>query len=570
MKKTYLLIASAALMTAACTSDDYVGNTEQANGNGPIAFNMQTSAQVRATSSGEDAATALGNMFIVWGEKNETDGTAATADNLVFKNYKVTYDKSTPNTTTSNSNGWEYVGVDPYTTAVVSPVIDAGTKQTIKYWDLSANSYTFTAVSAKQDDLSATNPKVKITKTQSGTGVYDKGYTIEVKSGASTGNIYYADRKPVAKSATATPAFASPVTLTFRHFESKMRLAMYETVPGYKVVITAVKFNNTEHKADDADKKFGVDGNFIVPGDNTKFTVSYENATSGNENKAKVTVDGSSTSATNIELGTKLLETTATAPLGTASTSPTYDKGTGDYTAILPNPSNTTDMTLTVSYDLISEDTGEKIHCTDKTAVVPAQYCQWKSNYAYTYIFKISDKSAELYPITFDAVVESDEVGNQETITTVSDPSITTFAVDASGKIVTGKNEYEANNVIYASVVEKAAGATTTSNAVTLTTSNVKLYTVTTADATNYPITEASVAQSLSSTATGTKKITATEVAINTSGDTDPVIVTEVPAEDGTKRTLSALRWTGTTNTTYAVEYSNGGNKTYKIVKVAN
>ena len=570
MKKTYLLIASAALLTAACTNDDYVGNTEQANVNGPIAFNMQTSAQVRAASSGEEAATALGNMFIVWGEKNENGGTAATADNLVFKNYKVTYDNTSANTTTSNSNGWEYVGVEPYTDAVVSPVIDAGTKQTIKYWDLSANSYTFTAVSAKQDDLTGSSPKVKITKNQSGTDVYGKGYTIEVKSGASTGNIYYADRKPVAKSTTATTAFASPVTLTFRHFESKMRLAMYETVPGYKVVITAVKFNNQEHKAEDTDKKFGVDGSFIVAGDNTKFTVSYENATSGNENKAKVTVDGSSATATNIELGTKLLETTADDPLKTASNAPTYDKEAGAYTAILPNPSNTTDMTLTVSYDLISEDTGEKIHCADKTAIVPAQYCQWKSNYAYTYIFKISDKSAELYPITFDAVVESDEVGNQETITTVSDPSITTFAVDATGKLVTGKNEYDANNVIYASVVEKTAGATTTSNAVTLTTSNVKLYTVTTADATNYPITEASVAQSLSSTATGTKKITTNEVTINTSGDTDPVIVTEVPAEDGTKRTLSALRWTGTGNTTYAVEYTSAGNKTYKIVKVAN
>ncbi len=565
MKKSFLLIASAALLAAGCANDDYVGHTGQTQEAGSISFNMQTSAQVRAEQASEDAATALGKMFIVWGEKNEAnDGSEASAENLVFQNYKVTYDKDATKTTASNTNGWEYAGIAPYSKDVVSPAITA-TTQTIKYWDLSATNYIFTAVSAKEADLNATDPKVKITKKINGTTVYDKGYTIEVKEGASTGNIYYADRKVVTPPTSGT-ASVSPVTLTFRHFDSKIRLAMYETVPGYKVVVTAVKFNNTEHKADDTDKKFGVDGNFIVAGTNTKFTVSYE-STGDNQNKAKVTVVGGSATATNKELGTKLLETTANAPLATTSDNPTYDNS-GTYTAILPNPSNETDMKLTVSYDLISEDTGEKIHCNERTAVVPAAYCQWKSNYAYTYKFKISDKSAELYPITFDAVVVDDQVGNQENITTVSEPSITTFAV-ASGKIVTDKNEYQANNVIYASVVDQAATVTTTSKAVELTTTNVKLYTVTTSDAVNFPITEASVAQSLTSSAADTdKKIKTTSMTVGGTGDTDPVIVEKVPAEDGTERVLSALRWTGTANTTYAVEYINGDKKTYKIVKV--
>lgn len=246
MKKSFLLIASAALLAAGCANDDYVGHTEQTQGAGSISFNMQTSAQVRATQSGEGAATALGKMFIVWGEKNETSGTAASADNLVFQNYKVTYDKDATKTTASNTNGWEYAGIAPYSKDVVSPAITA-TTQTIKYWDLSATGgYTFTAVSAKEDDLNAESPKVKITKKTSGTTVYDKGYTIEVKDGASTGNIYYADRTVVTPSTSGT-ATVSPVTLTFRHFDSKIRLAMFETVPGYKVVVTAVKFNDTEH-----------------------------------------------------------------------------------------------------------------------------------------------------------------------------------------------------------------------------------------------------------------------------------------------------------------------------------
>ncbi len=307
-----------------------------------------------------------------------------------------------------------------------------------------------------------------------------------------------------------------------------------------------------------------MDGKFIIPGDATKFTVSYEDNTAGNkdkENKAKVTVDASSSNKATLETGDNILKTSADSPLATASNAPTYDKANGEYTAILPYPENATDLKLTVSYDLISEDTGEKISCEDKTAVVPAKYCQWKSNYAYTYIFKISDKSVDLYPITFDAVVESDEVGNQETITTVSEPSITTFAVDANKNVITGKDEYEAGNVIYASVVEQG-----TTGAVTLTENNVKLYTVTSENADIYPITEASVAQSLSATGVTTgKKIKATEV-------NNPELVTEVPAEDGTTRQLSALKWTaGTAGTVYAVEYTGTNNaKTYKIVKVQN
>ena len=230
-------------------------------------------------------------------------------------------------------------------------------------------------------------------------------------------------------------------------------------------------------------------------------------------------------------------------------------------------------MKLTVSYELYSEDTGEKITCTDRTAVVPAAYCQWKSNYAYTYIFKISDKSAELYPITFDAAVVTDEVGKQETITTVEEPSITTFATrTADGKttVVTGENEYKVGDEIYASVVD-ATESGDGSKAVTLSVAegskNIALYTVTTDNATNFPITEASVANAIAHNTTS-GPIKTTTVAINASGDTAPVIVTSVPAEDGTTRMLSALKWKPTTAATYAVEYTKNDTKTYKIVKV--
>ena len=65
-----LAIASVAMLLASCANDEFTGSkTTTASENTTIAFNMQGSSQIR---SGEtDAPTKLGNMFIVWGEKNE-------------------------------------------------------------------------------------------------------------------------------------------------------------------------------------------------------------------------------------------------------------------------------------------------------------------------------------------------------------------------------------------------------------------------------------------------------------------------------------------------------------------
>ena len=221
---------------------------------------------------------------------------------------------------------------------------------------------------------------------------------------------------------------------------------------------------------------------------------------------------------------------------------------------------------------------------------VPAEYCQWKSNYAYTYLFKISDKSAELYPITFDACVVTEDNGNWESITEVSEPSITTFGVKDS-KVVTGKNEYEAGIDIYATVMNATTenGSTTYSNAdlsVTSGSANIALYTVTYTNAANATkeITEASVANCITNGKDSTNNsvtsktvtdlngytMTATPVTINASGDTAPVLVTSVPGEDGVDKNISALKWTPSAAATYAIQFTKDSKKYYKIVKVAS
>ncbi len=574
-KKTYLTLA-AGLLLAGCAVDDQQGAAPTTSSNNSIAFNMQTASQIRAVEN--DAHTKLNDMFIVWGEKgeNQTNAAAAEESNTVFKNYVVEYKDGSAITGTSNTANWEYVGMTSFTSNV-TPNIGNDLGQTIKYWDDTAESYTFTAVSAKKEDIS--NGNVIITKNPTAdatvNSVYEKGYTVQVKKDASINDIYFSDRNYITK---GTGYNHNAVTMSFRSFMSKIRFGIYETMVGYKVVITGIKYNtNTEHKSTDDDKSFGVDGNFVVAGDKTTYTVTYE-STGSNVNKAKVALgEGASTQSYLNTEGTQWLSTSWTSKndnnvVATAATSPTYDKAEGAYTTIMPNPSNETEMTLTIKYDLYSEDTGEKISVGYKTVKVPAEYCQWKSNYAYTYLFKITDQNTGLNPISFDAVVETEQNGTWEDITEVDDPSITTFGYDETAKkIVTGKDEYEAGNAIYAVVMDK--NNDNTYSAQSLTATNIKLYTVSTTDATNFPITEANVAQSIANEKSAYKeKITCTEVSMS-GQDAKASIVTSVPAEDGTNKDISALKWTAEESKTYAIEYSKtvatDTKKYYKIVKVA-
>ena len=611
MRKVYLLFATAAMLAASCANDDFSGDNNAAlpTGDGSIAFNMNMPATSRADGTATDAGK-LGNRFIVWGEKGETSGAEATDGNVVFKNYKVEYTSSSANTTTSNTNNWEYVGLTPYVEAKVKPSIltsaTDNTKQTIKYWDDQASSYTFTAISALDSDINPTGdnatPTVVIEKntgsSEEGKTVYDKGYTVTLKSGAQTGSIFFSDRNYITKPTDGYTHAA--VQMTFRNFMSKIRFGIYETVPGYKVVITGLKYttaasgndNVTTHtngSTAEGGKIFGITGDFVVTGDKTKYIVTYENAQSGNENKAKVTIDGTANKATYMTTeGTTWLSTSPDDPVGKTANAPTWDNqnvsNQGDYTTILPNPGNTTNLKLQISYKLISEDTGEVIEFKNgndeifRTVEVPAQYCTWKSNYAYTYLFKITDKSAELYPITFDAVVVSDQVGNQETITTVSEPSITTFATrTADGKttVVTSENEYKGGDVIYAYAQDGTSTAT-------MSATNMKLYKVEANESgtlTVDDVTEAAVEHALKNSSVDNKKLKVTE--ITSSGtESDKPSYEAIPGEDGVNRTITGMKWTATAGTYYAVEYiktttTSGSSdstttKYYKIVKVAS
>ena len=516
MKKNLLIAAIAITALASCSSNDFVGDQEALNssGNGAISFNLSVPAITRADKTGADAATDLNNQFIVYAEKGETDdGAAPAAGKLVFQNYKVAYTANSAYTTTSNTKNWEYVG-QAWTSSEQSHITTSTTDaQTIKYWDWGAGTYTFTAVSAKPADIS--NGDVAITKTTAattGNKVYDKGYTVALTASADLDKLFFSERKVITASNNtdrdATNAYGGNVTLRFHNMASKVRVAMYENIPGYSVTINSFKV------VDNASPTFVTmttaetgcfKANFVNNAKGTAGSMTVKYVASGTTvDHPTISFTPTSTAANILVLGDQLK---AAVTIGESATGATYDKAAKAYTSVFPKEDNAQNLKLKVCYTLTAPVTGETIVVTDATAEVPANYLQWKPGYAYTYIFKISDNTngstgtpgtnpAGLYPITFDAIETVDEDGLAEYITTVSEPTITTFGYDATNKqFVTDGSEYVAGKDIYATFTEGSTVKTPvlgTSGA-----QHVNIYSVTSADPTNFKITEASVAEAI-------------------------------------------------------------------------
>ena len=173
--------------------------------------------------------------------------------------------------------------------------------------------------------------------------------------------------------------------------------------------------------------------------------------------------------------------------LGRTSNTATFagDAATDYYVTYLPNETGT-NLNLRVDFTLESTDGGgEEIFVKNAKAQVPSIYTTWKPGFAYTYLFKISDKTngrtgvydptqaddasvnsdpAGLYPITFDAVVvNAEEDKTQETITTIMTPSITSYQQEST---VVNADEYTVNGKdIFVTVNEGDALVTLTGKA---------------------------------------------------------------------------------------------------------
>ena len=583
--KHFLLAALAAIVLASCSSDDFVGseNSPDKMQNNVIGFGGGFKAITRANEHvGADAANLLNKHFTVSGYK-----VTGTTPSQVFYDYVVNWEQNTAGTTESNTNDWEYVGYNIARPSTLFISDETSVKQTIKYWDFSTDYYDFIAYSTGEAEVNG----YKVSEKNLGdnelrvsaidwTNRNTKAYTI----GGSRLNLakaYIADLVKVKKA-----DYQQVVTLQFRSLASKVRMAIYETVPGYSV--KDVKFY-TDERTSISTGASETEANLFTTGSENKdkfhnygtYTIYFPNTDDESDpdyNQAHVSFKPvAGNSVTTQRFGT-LQTTTAEAQetggsiwLGRNLNEASY-AANKDYKIMLPNPEGTV-LELRIDYTLVSTDgSGEEIKVYGAKAFVPATYTQWLPNYAYTYIFKISDNTngwtsnlvdedgnptdpAGLYPITFDAVVIDAEEGKQSTVTTVATPSITTYQ---KGHDMT-KDEYAAaQGDIYIQVMKDG-----TLVKVNETDHPVQAWEVTKEADNNIVISEATVMDALNIRAKYTSKYTTgrnglTLTKLDTSTD-----VTAIPGVDGNDIKVNdgeAAKFTPTKAGTYVVTYKDTDN----------
>lgn len=549
--KTFFSILSALVLVTlfGCTNEEIVGNDTSINPKdaGAIAFSGGSSMITRTTSYGATAAAKLGNTFVVYGTKHVTaENNTATNDAVVFNNFQIKWTSASAGSNESNASDWGYLGLQSYDATPTS--------QGIKYWDYSAaQGHTFYAFSSS--DISypknEANDKVLVSKTTSDeTSLYNKGYAVTIKNGASLDNLYFSDRVPVAKA-----DYDKTVNFTFRNVATLLRVGFYETIPGYRVQIdkfyidddaTAAVTSFAAMKDAKTDGFYASLQNVKGSTDQTVNVTYYDNSDPTIENRAKLTnPTGGYNYALKLGSGTSIIGT----DLGTSASSPTWVNS--EYTSVFPFEDNTNPLLLKLDFTMYAEDgSPDVIHVRGARAVVPAQYIKWKSNFAYTYIFKISDKTngttgnvdanddptdpEGLKPITFDAITVDVTEELQQTISSVSSNSITTYA---EGALV---NEYTATKPIYVVVSNSASGAVIAPSAIGDAASEAQVYKLSKA------ATESDVVAHLMGSPMGIT-MTAETATLGTS----------IPLADGSTPAISNVKFTpSAANTYYAYVYT--------------
>lgn len=466
--KKYVFLAASALTLASCTSDDFLGNTQGStptSANSAINFGGDAGKITRTTANTGTAADMLDGQFRIYGVKKMSETQIVS----VFNEYTV-WDVA--NKTTSNTDGWEYVGAKG-TSNLGKGKISLTKDQTIKYWDYSASEYHFVAGSPISNFKYTLFPGKDI---ESATikGLAGHINANETEQALETHPVYIADPKVVKNT-----EYKNAVQFSFKRQQAMVRVGFYETIPGYS--IHNVNFYDAEGNVSNGNNIILTSGtaDYFVGGSNVEGTITYNWAgttpsytyaySETGLTKKKNWYAGKMATLATSSAGTKIkLEGGTEMELlwGTDK-----DMSTNGYFTVIPTPSATKAAPILIkcNYELISDDgSGETIKVTGATAAIPAAFSKWEANTRYTYLFKISDNTngytgndpnkAGLYPITFDAAVKetTDAMHKEGTVTTVSTPSITTYQ---DGSVVeNGGIKYVANKAIKVKVTDSANG----------------------------------------------------------------------------------------------------------------
>ena len=310
--------------------------------------------------------------FKVWGYKNMSyNGSTGAYDDSqsVFPGYTVNWAEGTAQTTTSNTHDWEYVG--------------QGTDQTIKYWDWSSKAYRFFGYTLG----TATAPAVPNAVTSASSATE---YTLTSTVGTSTQAAI--DAAPYFSelwfSNDAANDYGKVVTMNFlKPFARvRFRFMFIEGLTFGREALSKIKFWPTVNADGNPDN------NRIIANAGT-VTVHYP--LKGTGTNETWTTSG----ATGIQAFT--IDWYETSETPDPSQPEVYPNSPENWYYVLPTSSQ---GSYTLEVAIVSDEV--------KTAVVPAEFMNWKPGFEYTYNFKINGTGGIVIDIVQVAI---NDWGNRKT-----------------------------------------------------------------------------------------------------------------------------------------------------------
>ena len=300
--------------------------------------------------------------FKVWSYKNTAvSGANYTGSQAVMPGYTVMWGNGTANTTTSNTNDWEYVGIG---------------NQYVKYWDYSASAYRFMAYAqGNASDVPAVDPSEVTVDTSDDTKISFTA-AVDATTDAKADAAPYFSELWFSNDKEAT--YGKPVTLSFLKPFARVRF-MFTFVDGLdfgREALDKIRFYPTPDP-DAGSPKIPAVGNVTITypltGTGTKETWSVEQ-TGGID---AFTIDWYPTPT----------EIPEDVPADGEPT--TWPNTVEKWYNVLPTEKQG-------SYILEVAVSSPDI----KTATVPASYMTWKAGHEYTYVFKINERGG----VTIDVI----------------------------------------------------------------------------------------------------------------------------------------------------------------------
>lgn len=475
MKKIFYVAATAAML-ASCSTDFDLSEVFGSGGTSEtIGFQVQKGNNVTRATSLQNAGHY---NFGVFGYK------VSDLVNPIFPDYLVGYfddnlGYQTSGTTVGDEPGvedgksyWMYEGLgkDEYFGTYAGQTLPRfyqsnNSKQYLKYWDKSAATtcfYAYAPYVGTETAMERVTYVDGVAQTATGNDTYvmniPDGMLVAGYDDPTRYEFMYASKK------VAAADYGHDVSLDFKRLVAKVNIKFWEDVPGYSVRIidlkqdeyegvyaaAAIKETNAGNYGYKGGKYYTSNGVKIKFEDGVKkHILQYQGTTANNTVPLKFAAPTESAIGTHRYAAAKSATDYYAIPKGTSTRVLTTTKdGEGNvtgyedfpadpYTNSWGNPAEAdlakTGFTFHVSYELTAEDSGERIVVKNATVHVPCEYCNWKENTHYTYIFKITKNSngstdtdptidptdpdvptdQALYPIVFDNCTVEDWTENE-------------------------------------------------------------------------------------------------------------------------------------------------------------